>query len=163
MLPLLASCLLSFSALHASHTLRETTPLLVFEDGSRWEVSDVDLTEEWGVGDPLSITPNTSWFSSYDYWITHLSTHATVKANFHSLPDPSDSHGNWMVDVDLSGHILLQNGNVWCTDPRDLSLLRGWSMNDPLVLGDSSTKNSYYNHILINTNTDEYVRVQRYQ
>lgn len=135
------------------------------EDGSRWEIleSDFHILKNWRKEDPLVITPNYSWWNEYDYYITNKTNNSYVKANFSDDPEAFGHLSHWIVDIDpFLGHISLENQMVWCVDPQDSSVLRGWAVNDHVILGVYHSYFSSYDHILINVNWDNHVRVKRY-
>ncbi len=135
------------------------------EDGSRWEIpySDQHILYSWNRDDILVITPNSSWFSAYDYYITNSTKNTYVKANLLDGPIAFGPYSHWVVDIDyLGGHIYLENQMVWCIDPKDAYFLEDWSINDHIIIGSNDSYFSKYNSILINVDMDDYLRAKQY-
>ena len=148
-------------------SLSDTNRSLEMEDGSHWEIpySEAYIVNTWRREDPLVITPNYWWFSSYDYYITNKSTNTYVQANLHPQYGPIafGPYSHWIVDIDyFGGHVYLENQMVWCVSPEDAYLLRDWVINDHIILGVNDSWFSSYDHILINVATDDHVRVRQY-
>lgn len=135
------------------------------EDGSRWEISPSDqhILYNWRRDDILVITPNSSWFSPYDYYVTNATNNTYVKANLLEGPIAFGPYSHWVVDIDyVGGHIFLDNQMVWCIDPKDGYLLSEWSINDHVIFGANDSLFSKYNFILINVNMEEHLRAKQY-
>ena len=137
------------------------------EDGSHWEVSAFDayILRNWRRHDTLIISPNYSWCSSYDYFITNKdNNNSYVKANlFGNGPIAFGPHSHWIVSVDrLGGHVYLENQTVWCINPQDSYVLNGWAENDHIIFGLYDAWFSSYDHILINVNMDNHARAKQY-
>lgn len=136
-----------------------------FEDGSHWSISPYDsyVLAGWYLGDQLTVVPDTSWFSSYSYYITNKATGTYVRADLTVGPLSFGPNSNWITGIDGLRHIYLQNGSIWCVDPRDIYLVSGWAINDHLIIGQEG--DSWFHKggfILINVNMDEYVRANPY-
>lgn len=135
------------------------------EDGSHWEVSSSDafILRRWRRNDPLVITPNYNWLSSYDYYITNKTDGSYVKANLYVGPIDHGPYSHWIVNIDyFGGHVYLENQMVWCVNPQDIYVLRDWVINDHVILGVYDSWFSSYDHILINVNMDDHIRVKQY-
>lgn len=135
------------------------------EDGSHWDIASVDnhTLRNWRRDDSLSITPNGSWLSAYDYYITNKTNNSYVKANLRVGPLAHGAYSHWVVGIDhLGGHVQLENGMVWCVDPQDGYLLKEWVIDDHIVLGQYDSWFSPFNHILINVSMDNFIHVKQY-
>lgn len=135
------------------------------EDGSHWEVAPADayVLRNWRREDSLVITPNSSWLSSYDYYVTNKTNNSYVKANLFVGPMAFGPYSHWIVDVDyFGGHVYLENQMVWCVNPQDNYVLKDWAVNDHIIFGLYDSWFSPFNHILINVNMDNYVHVKQY-
>lgn len=135
------------------------------EDSSQWEVaaSDTYVVGGWRPNDSLIITPNYSWFSSYDYCITNKSNNTHVKANMYVGPVAFGPYSHWIVDIDyFGGHVYLENQMTWCVNPADSAILSDWAVNDHIIIGFYDTWFSPSDHILINVNMDDHVRAKQY-
>ncbi len=138
---------------------------LELEDGSQWEVSSFDVRQlrKWSQGEKIAITPNYSWFSSYDYYITNKSDGSYVRANLSKEPLKFGPQSHWIVDLDrYGGRIYLENNTIWHVDPKNYPLLKDWITSDHLILGTCDAWASPYDYILINTHGRDYVRVSQY-
>ncbi len=139
--------------------------VIQIEDGSKWEIapSDAYVTYSWRSDDAIFITPITSWFYSYDYYITNRSNNTYVKANLLDGPIAFGSLSHWIVNVDAyQGHVYLENQSVWCVDPSDVYLLRDWAPNDHIIMALHDSRFSSYDQVLINVNMDNQVHVKQY-
>jgi hypothetical protein len=148
------------------------------EDGSCWEVSPADayVLRSWRRQlleyrerpydmrpIELVITPNYSWFGQYDYYITNKTNNSYVKANLYRGPVAYGDFSHWVIDIDhFSGHIFLSSKTIWCVDPQDTHVIKDWLVNDHIIFGVHNSWLSPYDHILINVNMDEHVRVKQY-
>jgi hypothetical protein len=138
---------------------------LEMEDGSHWEVSPSDsyTIRNWRRQDSLIITPNYSWLSSYDYYITNKTNNTYVGANLCVGPTAFGPYSHWIVDIDyFGGHVYLENQMVWCVNPQDGSVLKNWAVNDHVIFGLYDSWFTPYDHILINVNMDDHIRVKQY-
>jgi hypothetical protein len=136
-----------------------------FEDGSHWEIasSDAYILRSWRREDALVVTPNYSWFNSYDYYITNKNNNTYVKANLYIGPVAFGAYSHWIVDIDyLGGHVFLENKMIWCVDPQDSYVIKDWAVNDHIIFGVYDSWFSPYDHILINVNMDDHARVKQY-
>jgi hypothetical protein len=146
-------------------SIADTSRSLELEDGSHWEVSSSDayILRNWRREDSLIITPNYSWLCSYDYYITNKTNNTYVKANLYVGPLAFGPHSHWIVDIDyFGGHVYLENQMVWCINPQDNYVLKDWAVNDHVIFGLYDSWFSSYDHILINVNMDDHLRVKQY-
>ncbi len=148
---------------HWLTSIADTNRSLELEDGSHWEVSPSDAytLRNWRREDSLVITPNYSWLSSYDYYITNKSNNSFVKANLYVGPVAFGPYSHWIVDIQ-SGHVYLENQMIWCISPQDINVLRDWAVNDHVIFGVHDSWFSPFDHILINVNMDNHIRVKQY-
>jgi hypothetical protein len=145
--------------------IADTNRSLEMEDGSHWEVSASDgyILRNWRREDSLVITPNYSWLSSYDYYISNKTNGTFVSANLYVGPLAFGPYSHWIVDIDyFGGHVYLENQMVWCVNPQDNYVLKDWAINDHIIFGLYDSWFSSYDHILINVNMDDHVRVKQY-
>jgi hypothetical protein len=150
---------------HRLLSIADTGRTLEMEDGSHWEVSASDsyILRNWRREDSLVITPNYSWLSSYDYYITNKSNGTFLKANLYVGPVAFGPFSHWIVDIDyFGGHVYLENQIVWCVNPQDNYVLKDWAVNDHIIFGLYDSWFSSYDHILINVNMDDHIRVKQY-
>lgn len=135
------------------------------EDGSHWEVApgDTYTLRNWRREDSLVITPNYSWLSSYDYYITNKNTNTYVNANLFVGPLAFGPYSHWITEIDhFRGYIYLENQMVWCVNPQDSHIFKDWAPKDHVIFGLSDSWISPFDHILINVNMDNHIRVKQY-
>lgn len=150
---------------HWLTSVADNSRSIELEDGSHWEVSSSDayVLRNWRREDSLVITPNYSWFSSYDYYITNKSNNTYVKANLSIGPLSYGKFSHWIVDIDFfGGHIFLENQMIWCFNIQDSYIVKDWALNDHVIIGTYDSWLSPYDHILINVNMDDHARVKQY-
>jgi len=132
------------------------------EDGSIWSVSSSDRykTLDWLAGDTIIITPNHSWFSSYDFRLINQNTGASVPVVLSLGPVYNGIYTHWITAIDYNANQLcLEDGSVWSISGLDDSVSNKWVINDTVIIGinDGWWSGSRPN-ILINVNMVNYVR-----
>lgn len=150
---------------HWLTSISDNSRSLEMEDGSHWEISPSDayILRGWRREDSLVVTPNTGWLSSYGYYITNKSNNSYVRANLYVGPLAFGPYSHWVVEVDhFGGHIYLENQMIWCVNPQDSHILKDWAVNDHVIFGLYSSWFTPYDHILINVNMNNYIRVKQY-
>lgn len=150
---------------HSLVSIGDTFRTIEIEDGSHWEISSSDVYQLslWNRGHSLVITPNYSWFSSFDYCITNKNTNTSVLANLYVGPVAFGPFSHWITNIDyFGGHVFLENQMIWCVNPQDGYIMKDWAVNDHIILGTYNSWFTSYDHILINVNMDDYVRVKQY-
>lgn len=155
--------------------------ILKLEDGSEWRVHDnqTSIIFSWRTNAPIVITPVFSWFTtpSYPYLLHNKETDQSVKVKMQDIgPFRFGPLSTWVAGIDKSSaELFLINGQgdrtQWEVHPSDRYLLEGtknnvedgWNVNDAVVIG----KNdgwlwwfSSYDHILINVESDHYIRIR---
>lgn len=110
------------------------------ENGSIWIVdpSDYSKTLDWMRTDAIKLTPNHSWFSSYDYVLTNVITQASVRANI-SMPPFKDSVYSIRIDaLDLKARrVTLSDGSIWEMSMFDDGIIAKWNIKDIVMLGNN--------------------------
>lgn len=153
---------------HWLTSIADSNHTIEIEDGSHWEISPSDMytvMRNWRREDSLVITPNYSWlgFNSYDYYITNKNSNTYVKANLVIGPLDHGPYSHWITGIDyVGGHVYLENQMIWCVDPEQKRVIMQWSIDDHIILGVYDSWFSNYDHILINVNWDNHVRVKQY-
>ena len=135
------------------------------EDGSHWEIcpSDAYVLRGWRREDSIVITPNYNWFASYGYHITNKTANSYVRANMYVGPLAFGPYSHWIVDVDyFGGKVYLENQTVWSVSSQDMHILKDWAVNDHIIFGLYDSWFSHFDHILINVNMDDHLRVRQY-
>ncbi len=130
------------------------------EDGSVWQVSPVDaaITRSWMPSDLVVITPNHSWFSSYQFKITNQNTGQAVLANLTLGPIYNGLYTRWITAIDYYYSVVyLDDGSVWNMSTWDSGTVDKWEPNDTVIIGVSDGLfSSTHPNILINVNMLNY-------
>jgi hypothetical protein len=136
--------------------------LLTLEDRSQWKVSDEDIAEvaSWKDHELVEISPN-YLSSSHAYYITNKETDSYVQANLISAPLRGSPYAVTIKGTNYRYSFSLSNGTKWEVSFSDLALVRNWYVNDLVIIGVNNEWFSSYTHILINTHTNTFVRVQK--
>jgi len=132
-------------------------------DGSIWNVRSNDRykTFDWLTSDQVIIKPNHSWFSSYHYKLTNLSTKSNVAVNLSLGPIYNGVHTHWIVAIDYQNRqICLEDGTVWSIKKSDRGAMNKWIVNDTVIIGvnDGYFSSKSNPNILINVNVLNYAR-----
>lgn len=147
-------------AFHHPYSVSLLGDTVELEDGSIWAVcsSDRYKTLDWMTGDLIIITPNDSWFSSYDYKLVNLNTGAKVKVNLALGPIYNGIYTHWIIAIDYyHGEICLEDGSVWKMSSLDSSVVSKWLPNDTIIIGINDGWFSGSNpNLLINVNVNNY-------
>lgn len=155
----------SAASYHRITTMSVYGDSVEIEDGSWWKIASNDSSTvfSWRQGDSVVITPNNSFFSSYNYYITNEQTRTYVKANLNVGPIAFGQYSHWITSVDpVGGHVYLENNSCWCISNGDAHVFRDWAPNDAIIIGINDSWFSSYDHILINVNMNTYVRAKLY-
>ena len=145
---------------------------LEIEDGSVWELDPTDGYKalHWRSRDPLVITQNRAWFSEYNYRIINKTkefslsnTSRSVTANLKLGPFENGEYTNFIAIMDrLKGELALTDSTNLEVCPRDRSLFRNWKEGQAIIIGVNSGWESSYDLILINVNTNNFVRAKQF-
>lgn len=147
---------------HWAHSIIDFGELIELEDGSQWSIAPTHAYKAltWRIYDPIVITPNRSWFSSYTYCITNQATGSYIQANLQLRPIPFGPYTHWVVALDkYTGHVFLEDGSSWKVSQDDWPLFEQWLINNFIIIGYNDEWFSSYDHILINVNAEHHVRV----
>lgn len=147
-------------AFHRPYYISAFGDTIEFEDGSIWMVYSGDAYKlmNWLPNDPIVITSNHSWFSSYNFRLTNQNTGASVEANLTLGPIYNGLYTHWIVAIDYYYDIVyLEDGTVWNMSYLDDSIVRKWVVNDTVIIGiNDSWLSSSKPNILINVNMLNY-------
>ncbi len=135
------------------------------EDGSVWKINTYDSYKalSWRANDPLLITQNTRWFSSYNYRIINRATGASIEANLYLGPIQYGEFTRYIAFIDwVMGDIVLTDNTRWQISSYDTSLFRDWEVNDAVIVGYNSGWDSSCDSILINVNMNNFVRAKEF-
>ncbi len=136
--------------------------VVVIEDGSYFKVSPFDAPKVAGfrAHDPILITQNHSWFSSYDYRIINQSTGSVLEVNLSVGPTVGGIYTRYIIAIDLyRGEIFLNDNTRWQVSSFDMDRFRGWYEGDPVIVGYNSGWDQNYSGILINVSMNQNIRV----
>lgn len=131
-------------------------------DGSTWRVrsSDCYRVLNWLTTDEILITPNSSFFSLYDYKMINRSTGAEVKANLLLQPVLGAADTYQITGFnDNYDYIYLNDGSVWAISPYDHALYNKWMIGDLIIVGSNSGWDRHSRpNVLINATYNSYIR-----
>lgn len=149
---------------HYIHGISYHGEQVELEDGSVWKVSCCDRykVSAWDSRDPITITQNTSWFSSYAYRLINQFTGSSVEANLFLGPVVNGLYTHYINWIDYSGAVMLTDGSQWQISLRDLSTFRYWAYDDTIIIGTNSGWDGSCNAILINVTMNNFVRAHQY-
>jgi hypothetical protein len=157
--PASTHCLIGVSALGDSVEL---------EDGSVWKICRYDGYKalSWRSNDPLTITQNHQWFSSYDYRIVNQNTGETLEAKLFLGPLSFGPHTLYITGIDhVSGDLIVTNGSGesidWEISVSDIGLFQNWALGDAVIVGQNSGWDSNSEALLINVNMNNSVRARQ--
>lgn len=134
------------------------------EDGSVWQVCSCDRYKisSWDSRDPITITQNTSWFSSHAYRLINQFTGSSVEVNLYLGPIMNGPYTHYINWIDYYGAVMLTDGSQWQISSRDLSVFRCWAYDDTIIVGTNSGWDGSCNAILINVTMNNFVRAYQY-
>ncbi|MBU6446583.1 MAG: hypothetical protein KGQ49_04220, partial [Verrucomicrobia bacterium] len=157
----------SFHRLCFVKILDHNSYALDLEDGSEWKVSTSDgiKASNWHTDDPLIITQNNRWFSSYEYRIINQANNTSVEAKLFLGPLLNGEYSRFIVSIDHTrGEIILNDYSHWNISYLDASLFKKWALNDYVIIGtnsDTSFWDSSSDSLLINVNMNHCVRAKQ--
>ena len=153
--------------------------LLTFDDDSIWKVAarDSAITKTWDNTDTLIIVQNNSfwdsfWTSAYPFRIVNVSKGSSVAAINSQGPTYRNPLTLYITGMDdRFNYIYLNDGSVWHIHTEDSAAsfhnpIEGynWFEGDAIMLGSNNAWFAYRNpYILLNVNSDNYVRAKRIQ
>jgi hypothetical protein len=147
---------------HNIEEISDYGSLVKLDNGSKWKISNTDVYKvvmSWNKNNAVVIEANTNWFSSYSYYLTNKETGSTVGANLIAPPLHHGPKTRWIQAIDkFSGHLFLDDCSSWKIASEDLFLFEQWKNGDSLILGVYRSWFSSYEYILINVETNCYVR-----
>jgi len=123
--------------------------------------TDLDKLPNWKANEFILVTQNRNWFSRYLYRIINHSRQESVEVYLHEKPeiDGEHSHSIFAMNFD-KGKVVLNNTTVWELYQTDYYTYRNWAINDLIIIGINTGWGSEYTHILINVDTDSWVRAK---
>lgn len=138
---------------------------LEMEDGSIWDIkwSDRNKALDWRSQHAIVLTPNHSWFSSYNFKFINLDTNEAVRANMILTPVLNNIKTHWIELIDYSARqILLEDGSIWQMSWFDQSVVNKFVQYDVVIIGtnDGWWRGSNPN-ILMVVKSQQYARGKR--
>ena len=131
---------------------------LYTHDETVWLISSRDARKasRWSAQSPITITPNYSYFSSYDYRLINQTTRESVKANLSQ--GPLMKYALFIRRIDSYGYIELEDNSQWKVNRS--SRFYTWKIGQAVLLGENS---SWFGreHILVNINENNYMTASR--
>ena len=138
---------------------------LEIEDGSVWKVDPYYRREifYWRINDTLTLTQNRDWFSNMNYRLVNQTTGGSVAVNLFLGPILESEYTRFITALDTHrGEIILTDGSHWLVCPRDFQRFDRWVLNDCILIGSNSGWEPSYDFILINSNTNDFVRAKQF-
>jgi hypothetical protein len=135
------------------------------EDGSTWKVSAYDGYKalNWRTTDPIMITQNNRWFSTYAYRIVNRNSGTSIEANLFLGPIKNGQYSRYIQEIDLSRGILKLNDNThWEIASNDQAIFREWMANDSMIIGYNSGWDSSCEGLLINVTMNNSARARQF-
>ncbi len=135
------------------------------EDGAVWKINTYDRNKifDWRSNDPIVLTQNRSWFSSYLYRMVNSNTGSEIEVNLVAGPFLNSEHARFVAGIDLySSEVVLTDGTRWSVSYFDRGQLSGWVQNDCIIIGHNTGWDSSCDSVLINTNMNNFVRAKQH-
>lgn len=133
---------------------------VLFEDGSKWQISYSDQLEVvcWLPGDVVYVTQSDGFLSVYNYMIINETRGTVIYANRISKPCYNGFYTRYIVSIDrYADRIMLNDGSLWNVSWIDDSIMQRWMENDTVIVGINSGFDCLaYPFILINVGIDAY-------
>lgn len=149
-------------AFHSCYSVGIFGDTIEFEDGSVWTIypRDAYKTLNWLASDLVVVTPNRSWFSTYNFRLTNQNTGESVESNLTLGPLYNGPFTHWIVAIDYYNNVVcLEDGTIWNMSGFDDSAIKKWIVNDTVIIGINDGWLSYNKpNILINVNMLNYAR-----
>lgn len=152
---------LSFQhVLSSKHSFLDTVEL---EDESAWMVAPPDVYKvvAWEIGDTVVLTPNSSFFSIYQfpYYLTNITRQSYVRVKLTSHPCSYKPKSRWVTSLNTFGQrLFLNDGSSWKIHPDDADLFQNWSVNDFVIYGCNDQLLTSYPFLLINVRLHQSIR-----
>ncbi len=139
---------------------------IMIEDGSIWQLGSYDeySIRYWLIDDPLVITQNRDWLSSYDFRIINRNTGSSVAVNLSQGPVLNDPHSRLVAAIDMNeGIVILAPDDLhWLISPCDRYQLGNWLPGDYVIVGINTGWDSSFANILINVAENSFIRAKQY-
>ena len=129
-------------------------------DGSIWTIdrNQIYSIGNWYEGDAIVVSPNSFWYTPFQFCLTNQNTGESVEANLTYGPIYNGPYTLWIVAIDdYYNRVILCDGSVWDMSVFDSSLIRQWMVNDTVIIGiNDGWLSSTRPNILINVNMLNY-------
>ena len=143
------------------HTLKEIledSNSLVLDDGACFSIHPTDFPAllKWKSDTKVRITPNTSWFSSYNYLITNTETSFPIRANV-AQPTKELHPERKILALFRASYLLVTDDGFLFGIKLEAKHHWSWNPKETVIIGDASDETDEWNKILINPLRNEYV------
>lgn len=150
---------------HSVVALSAFGDIIEIEDGSQFRISPFDAPKVAGfrAQDPILITQNHSWFSTYEYRIINQSTGSVLEAYLSVGPTVGGLYTRYIVSIDsYRGEIFLSDSTRWLVSSLDMDRFYGWCVGDSVIIGYNSGWDQNSLGILINVPMNQHIRVAEF-
>ncbi|HSX26684.1 MAG TPA: hypothetical protein VLE89_06730 [Chlamydiales bacterium] len=150
---------------HSLIAVSATGDQVELEDGSVWKINSYDGYKalNWRTTDPLTITQNHRWFSSYTYKIVNKNTGSSVEAKLFLGPVKDGEYTKYIYTLDKDrGEIYLTDTTHWEISSGDSYIFRDWAPNDSIIIGSNTGWDSKCESILINVTMNNFLRAKQF-
>jgi hypothetical protein len=135
-------------------------------DESRWKIPEEDLyvLRRWAPGQFVVITPDSGWFSDYNYHLTNQSRGEYVRANLLRGPTHTSGFSHHISGMDQNNKkksIMLDKKTCWSISEEHFHVIKGWEVGDAIIVGVNNAWFTNYDTILINVETNTFAKARR--
>ena len=154
------------------HWIQETnyeTNIITTEDGAQWRANilfaayaRIVFSYWWLIGDLITIQPTVKFFD-YPYQMINKRQGGRLSVELALGPEPYGIHTLWITGYNMEDKtVSLSNDSYWIIADSDLPIFQDWQTNDQIIIGSNNSWFSSYDTILINPQTNNFVRVKTY-
>ncbi len=143
---------------------------VIIEDGSQWTIKPGYAQEafSWRENDPIIITLNDSFMSSFlygfKYKMINAKTNSSVEIKLQLGPILNNPFTVQVAALNpLTYQVILTDNSLWQCDPSQYSIFNKWLPGDGIIIGTNVKGwfNSSYENLLININLLQEIRSTR--
>jgi hypothetical protein len=138
--------------------------LLQLEDGSWWRISNYDgnYALTWKENDPLTLTQNHRWRSSYDYLLVNQVSNSHVEANLQGEPQKDGPYTRTISQLSADHkEIQLSDHTRWEISSLDTSVAENWDASHTVIIGSNSDWDSTCEGMIVNVTLKTCVRAKQ--
>ena len=142
------------------------TKVIVTEEGAHWKIPSNRFSQMvlnfWLINDSVTIRPLYN-NSNYPYELKNKTNGFGLPVELILGPELNSIHTLWIRGYDMGAKkVYLSNDSCWMIADADMTIFRDWEPNDQIIIGSSNSWFSSYNAILINPQTNNFVRAKTY-